>query len=160
MTSTFRAISSFTRILLIPFDHLNADRGVLKNADPANDLVLLVQSERMVTGRPFHKERLFFLISSARHFALELEKVGFTVLFIEAETTIAGITGAREAAGGLPVLYAEPSSFRQQSQLAKFGVEFVENDFFLTPRGLFKEWAGSQESFVMENFYRAQKSTS
>ena len=147
----------FERILLIPFDHLNADRGVLKKADPATDVVLLVQSERMITGRPFHKERLFFLISSARHFAKELEKSGFTVLFIEAETTVAGITQAREAVGELPVLCAEPSSFKQQSQLAKFGVEFVENDFFLTPRGLFQEWAGSQKSFVMENFYRIQR---
>ena len=102
-----------TRILIIPFDHLNADRGVLKNADPTTDIVLFVQSERMVTGRPFHKERLFFLISSARHFALELEKSGFTVLFIEAETTTAGITEARKAVGELPVLCAEPSSFRQ-----------------------------------------------
>ena len=69
------------RLLLVPFDHLNFDRGVLKDADPVTDIVLLVQSERMVTGRPFHKERLFFLISSARHFAVELEKSGFTVLF-------------------------------------------------------------------------------
>ena len=60
---------AFQRLLLVPFDHLNLKRGVLKDADPATDIVLFVQSERMVTGRPFHKERLFFLISSARHFA-------------------------------------------------------------------------------------------
>ena len=148
---------AFQRLLLVPFDHLNLKRGVLKDADPATDIVLFVQSERMVTGRPFHKERLFFLISSARHFALELEKSGFTVLFIEEERTTAGITAARKAVGELPVLCAEPSSFRQRSQLANFGVEFVENDFFLTPRKLFQEWAGGQKSFVMENFYRAQR---
>jgi len=125
-----------TRILMIPFDHLNADRGALKNADPSTDIVLFVQSERMVTGRPFHKERLFFLISSARHFAFELEKSGYAVLFIEAATTTAGIAEAREAVGELPVLCAEPSSFRQRSQLANFGVEFVENDFFLDTKNV------------------------
>ena len=45
----------------------------------------------------------------------------------------------------------------QRSQLAKFGVEFIENDFFLTPRELFADWAGSQKTFVMENFYRLQR---
>lgn len=57
------------------------------------------------------------------------------------EVTIAGITGARKAAGESPVLCAE------QSQLAKFGVEAAENYFFLTPRRLFKEWAGSQKIY-------------
>jgi deoxyribodipyrimidine photolyase-related protein len=106
MTKTLFAKSGFTRILLIPFDHLNADRGVLKNADPTSDIVLLVQSERMVAGRHFHKERLFFLISSARHFAMALEKSGFTVLLIEAETTVSEITYAREAFGELQLLRA------------------------------------------------------
>ena len=41
--------------------------------------------------------------------------------------------------------------------LTEFGVEFVPNDFFLTPRELFADWAGSQKSYVMENFYRAQR---
>ena len=58
------------RILYIPFDHLNNTKGVLKDLDKKNDLVVLVESKRMTTGRPWHKERLFFLISSARHFAL------------------------------------------------------------------------------------------
>ena len=102
-------LSGFDHILLVPFDHLNADRGVLKNADPKSDIVLLVQSERMVTGRPFHKERLFFLISSARHFAMELEKSGFTVLFIGAETTVSEITQAREVFGELKLFLARMS---------------------------------------------------
>ena len=95
---------AFQRLLLVPFDHLNLNRGVLKDADPATDIVLFVQSERMVTGRPFHKERLFFLISSARHFAAELEKSGFTVLFIEAETTTAGITRGQKGRWGITCL--------------------------------------------------------
>jgi deoxyribodipyrimidine photolyase-related protein len=33
----------------------------------------------------------------------------------------------------------------------------LPNDFFLTPRPLFAQWAGAQKSLVMENFYRAQR---
>jgi deoxyribodipyrimidine photolyase-related protein len=59
--------------------------------------------------------------------------------------------------GNLPIVSAAPSSFRQSRQLAEFGVEFLENDFFLTSRSDFALWAGKQKSYVMENFYRAQR---
>jgi deoxyribodipyrimidine photolyase-related protein len=43
------------RIVYVPFDHLNFDRGALKTADPLTDLVVLVESKRMTEGRPWHK---------------------------------------------------------------------------------------------------------
>jgi deoxyribodipyrimidine photolyase-related protein len=42
-------------------------------------------------------------------------------------------------------------------QLSDFGVNFIENDLFLTSRSDFQLWASRQKSFVMENFYRAQR---
>jgi deoxyribodipyrimidine photolyase-related protein len=57
----------------------------------------------------------------------------------------------------VPVVCAEPSSIKQFEQLQAAGVSFVPNDFFLTPRDLFRDWAGKQKSFVMENFYRLQR---
>ena len=86
-----------------------------------------------------------------------LAEAGFTVRYIKAETTIDGLKTARLEFGSLPIVCAEPSSFQQFAQLKDFGVEYVENDFFLTSRELFKLWADKQKSFVMENFYRAQR---
>ncbi|MEY4477438.1 MAG: hypothetical protein RJA31_942 [Actinomycetota bacterium] len=146
------------RILYIPFDHLDPRRGVLKDANPATDAVVLVESQRMLTGRPWHTERLFFLVSSARHFAYSLrEDAGFQVRYIPAPTTVDGLRMARAEFGDVPIVCAEPSSYKQTQHLTEFGVEFVPNDFFLTPRALFADWAGSQKSYVMENFYRAQR---
>jgi deoxyribodipyrimidine photolyase-related protein len=149
--------AKFERIVYVPFDHLNFDRGAMKLADPASDVLVLVESKRMTEGRPWHKERLFFLISAARHFAAEAEAKGFTVRYLKAETTIHGLTAARKEFGELPIVCAEPSSFRQFAQLQEFGVQFVENDLFLTSRADFGLWAGKQKRFVMENFYRAQR---
>ena len=145
------------RILYIPFDHLNKTKGVLKDLDKKNDLVVLVESKRMKTGRPWHKERLFFLISSARHFAQELRDDGVWVEYVKAETTIAGLDSVKKQYGDLPVYCAEPSSFRSFAQLTEYGVQFVPNDLFLTSREDFDAWASKQKSFVMENFYRAQR---
>ena len=151
------AESKFTRILYVPHDHLNQNFGVLKSANPATDVVVLVESARMTSGRNWHKERLFFLVASARQFARSLEAKGFTVRYLQAPTTIDGLHLARAEFGSLEIHCAEPSSYRQMAALSEFGVHFVENDFFLTSRPLFKLWAEKQKTFVMENFYRAQR---
>ena len=146
------------RIIYIPFDHLNQKNGALKNANPREDVIALIESARMTTGRNWHKERLFFLISSARHFVQELQSQGFTVEYVKAATTIDGLKTIQAKHKITEVICAEPSSHRQFAALKEFGATFVPNDFFLTPRPLFEDWAGSQKSFLMENFYRLQRS--
>nr|MTA23077.1 deoxyribodipyrimidine photolyase [Actinomycetota bacterium] len=91
------------------------------------------------------------------HFAQRLEREGFTVEYIKASTTIDGLTTISERHNNLPIICAEPSSFIQYEALKKHGVTFVDNDFFLTPRPLFKAWADDQKQFLMESFYRKQR---
>jgi deoxyribodipyrimidine photolyase-related protein len=145
------------RIIYIPFDQLHPKYGSLAGADPASDLIVLVESARMVTGASWNKVRLYFLISSARHFKAELEQLGFKVLYVKAATTVDGLKKVSKDYPKLPIICAHPSSHLQSRQLAEFGVSFVENDFFLTPRNLFTSWADNQKSFLMESFYRAQR---
>ena len=145
------------RIIYIPFDHLHPEYGSLADADPKSDLIVLVESARMVTGGSWNKVRLYFLISSARHFKAELEQLGFKVLYVKAATTVDGLKKVAKDFPKLPIISAHPSSHLQSKQLADFGVSFVENDFFLTSRNLFTSWADNQKSFLMESFYRAQR---
>ena len=145
------------RILYIPFDHLHRDYGVLKNANPATDVVVLVESKRMTSGRPWHPQRLYFLISSARHFAQTLRADGFQVEYIKAASTIDGLKSLLLQFPGATIYCAEPSSHRQFQDLTEFGVSFVSNDFFLTSRVDFALWVGKQKKYLMENFYRAQR---
>ena len=118
------------RIIYIPFDHLHRNFGALKGADPSVDVIAMVESARMTTGRNWHKERLFFLISSARHFAKSLESEGFKVEYLKAASTIDGLDAISGKYPGLPIVCAEPSSFRQFEALKNNGVTFVGNDFF------------------------------
>ena len=145
------------RILYIPFDHLHRDHGVLRDADPSQDLVLFVESERMLRAQRWHLQRVWFLVSAARHFAEDLRAAGFPVTYERAATTVVGIDAMRARHPGLDVWCAEPSSHRSMAELAAAGVRFVPNDFFLTSRTAFASWAGSQKQLLMENFYRAQR---
>ena len=79
------------RIIFVQFDQLNRNFGALKFSDPASDLVVLIESDRMRTGRKWHKQRLHFLASSARHFAHELQAAGYEVKYLKSATTISGL---------------------------------------------------------------------
>lgn len=111
----------------------------------------------MLVGRNWHPERIFFMVSSARHFADYLARQGFNVRYVRAENTPSGLDEIWQQYGRLPTWSAEPSSFKQHEQLAELGVEFVPNDFFITSRPQFFNWAQAQKTYVMENFYRAQR---
>ena len=79
------------RILYIAFDNLHTDYGVLAQANPKEDLVLFVESQRMLRSQQWHYQRLYFMISAARHFAEFLKSKGFQVLYLKSETTRDGI---------------------------------------------------------------------
>jgi deoxyribodipyrimidine photolyase-related protein len=145
------------RIIYVGFDQLNSKYGALKDADPKSDLIVLVESARMVTGSNWNKVRLYYLISCAHHFAKELTDSGFKVIYQKAATTVDGLSEIKAKYGDLPIVAATPNSFRLSKALSDFGVTFIENDFFLTPKELFNSWAKSQKSYLMENFYRGQR---
>jgi deoxyribodipyrimidine photolyase-related protein len=146
-----------SRILYIGFDQLSLSHGVLSSANPTTDIVLLVESARMLENPNWHSQRIFFLISSARHFVEELKQAGFQTLYIQAPTTIDGIQQARQQTGIESVFAAAPNSYRMTSNLLSISVELTNSDFFLTDRNHFLDWAKSQKNHVMENFYRLQR---
>ena len=146
-----------SKLIYVAFDQLNKNYGALKGAKPQEDVVVLVESQRMVIGRKWHKQRLHFLISSARHFANELEQVGFKVLYLKSATTKAGISEAQKKYPKHELVCAAPNSFKLRGDLIALGANVQESDFFLTSEPLFKLWADAQKTFTMENFYRAQR---
>jgi deoxyribodipyrimidine photolyase-related protein len=111
----------------------------------------------MLETRKWHIQRLFFLLAARDHFIEELKGEGFTVTFVKSADTRSGIEEFRKKNPGVDIEVAEPSSHKQYEDLKECGVTFIENDFFLTSRTLFAQWANAQKSLVMENFYRAQR---
>ena len=145
------------RIIYVSHDQLNTKYGALKGANPKEDLIVLVESARMVSSEFGSKVRLYFLLSSAAHFVKSLEADGFNVIYQKGATTVDGLKEVLKKHPDLPITAATPSSFRLKQSLTDFGVTLLENDFFLTPRVLFDQWAGGQKSYLMESFYRSQR---
>ena len=140
------------KAVLLLNDHLNRNYGALKGADPQTHQILFIESQRMLTTRSWHIQRLFFLMSARDHFLQELRDEGFTVTFMQSANTEAGIEEFRKTHPSIEIEVAEPSSHQQYEQLHKLGLTLIPNDFFLTSRPLFAQWANSQKNLVMENF--------
>jgi deoxyribodipyrimidine photolyase-related protein len=145
------------RIIYVSHDQLNAKYGALKGCNPKEDLIVLVESARMLTEEFGSKVRLYFLLSSAAHFVKSLEDDGYSVIYQKGATTVDGLKEVLKKNPGLPIIAATPSSFRLKQSLTDFGVTLLENDFFLTPAAIFNQWAGGQKSYLMESFYRSQR---
>ena len=144
------------RVIFVPFDQLHREYGALADANSKNDLIIFVESQRMLRSRTWHIQRLWFMISAARHFAHELTAAGFKVAYLKAESTRAGIKSVMKSEQITKVIAATPNSYRMSQELSDL-VEFIPNDHFLTTRDEFNDWAKNQKSLLMENFYRNQR---
>jgi deoxyribodipyrimidine photolyase-related protein len=149
---------SANRIIYVSHDQLNLKYGALAQVKKQTDLILFVESARMVKQKRWHFQKVHFLLSSARHFAKELEAAGFNVKYLIAKDTATGISEIKSKHKISRVICTEPTSYQLTKNLQQIGVEFVPNDFFLTSRSEFKDWAAGYKSFKMEDFYRWQRS--
>ena len=130
--------------------------GLLKEANPKETEILLVESQRMLKSRKWHFQRLFFLISAARHFVKDLEDNGFKVHYLKSNSTREGILEFINKTGIKEIETLEPSSHRLTREISDI-TKFYPTDFFLTSRQEFSDWAKVQKKLLMENFYRLQR---
>ena len=144
------------RAIYVAFDQLNMKYGLLKEANPKETMILLVESQRMLKSRKWHFQRLFFLISAARHFAKDLEDNGFKVHYFKSNSTREGILEFINKTGIKEIETLEPSSHRLTREISDI-TKFYPTDFFLTSRQEFSDWAKVQKKLLMENFYRLQR---
>ena len=138
-------------------DQLNTGIGALRTATPQTHRILMVESAMKCTARPWHRQRLHFIVSSMRHFARDLQVLGYEVDYVEAATMTRGLAVHRERFPGTSVTATEPNSLAARSLLANLGVGAVPSDQFLTPFADFAAWAATRKVLRMEDFYRRQR---
>jgi deoxyribodipyrimidine photolyase-related protein len=138
-------------------DQLGRDRGALAGRVPGSCRVLLVESERLVLGRRWHRQRLHVVLSAMAHFADELRGEGFEVDHVRSATLAEGFRQHVEQHRPSRVLAAEPHSVDAWRLLERLGVDLVRNDAFLCHPADFERWAAGRRRLTMEDFYRMQR---
>ena len=150
-------------------DQLNRRVSSLIDVDPERDVVLLVEVREEATYVRHHKQKIVFLFSAMRHFAVELEAEGVAVDYVtlDAPGNTRSFTGELERAlarhAPARVVVTEPGEWRVWAMMQDWRerlpvpVEIRDDNRFLCPRADFARWAEGRHHLRMETFYRGMR---
>lgn len=156
------AASAARRTILALPDQLSAEIGPLRDAVPGDTRVLLVESGEWLSRRPYHRQRLAWILLSQRTFALELAERGHAVEVLRGDAPMVELLRAwldRSAGGAAcPIECMEPAEREVRVELAPLVSEgrivLRPHDGFLTTAADL-EPARSGDGWRMDRFYQA-----
>ena len=144
------------RWVWLAYDQLNlAFLESLERADESLG-VILIESSLKGRSKPFHQQKLAFLLSNQRHFALEVQAQGIPVHFVSTDRSFGD---ALKHLGDFGVIesfeHAERSLRKSVETLVAEGkVVLHPHPGWLTQREWFESSVGTEPPFRMDKFYR------
>ena len=138
-------------------DQLNRGIGAMREASPVTHRVLIIESRSKISSRPWHVQRLHFIVASMRRFAEELRLEGFEVDYRFSESIRKGFAEHCAEYEPVEVVVTEPNSFSARSVVGSLPVQSVKSDQFLCHPDEYKEFLGKRATVKMEDFYRWQR---
>lgn len=146
------------RALFILYDQLNLD-VFSKELLARKPLLIFAESLKYATVIPHHKQKLVYILSAQRHFAIACHNQGFPVLNLFTEGFHAdAIAEFLEQYPHINLNYMQPSEWDTRSQMLalnhKFGdrITIIPNNFFIADVEKFK--SKIKKGYRLENFYR------
>ncbi len=141
----------------MPYDQLTSQIGPLSEADPRELGVVLIESPAKAARRPYHKQKLAYVLANQRQFALEQAARGVAVRYEVADV------GYRESLAVLglqlgPMTMMEAAERELRVEIAPLvasgALSVVPHAGFLTNRRDFETAVGPTPPWRMDAFYR------
>ncbi len=145
--------------LYVPYDQLTDRTGPLAALAPACAGIVLIECAAKARRRPYHKQRLAWLLSNQRHFALEQAQRGVAVRYefatIDYATTLAALAADL---GPLTMMEAAERELRHElAPLLSAGqLRVVPHTGWLTSAAEFQTFCGAAP-WRMDAFYRGAR---
>lgn len=156
--------SGSTRVVLVLADQLNLSLGPIARADPSATTLLLLESGEWLSRRPYHRQRLAWILLSQRMFALEAAERGFQVELLRGDAPMVDLlrgwrnrAGASTVAQLCPIDAMEPA---ERETRAEFAPLIADGLLRLTPHEGFLttsadlDHARTAEGWRMDRFYQ------
>lgn len=146
---------------LVLADQLNLGIGPWATAKPELSTIVLVESGEWLSRRPYHRQRLAWILLSQRAFAIEAAEAGFQVVYIRGDAPMVDLV--RGASVSRPLQGMEPAERETRAEFAPLvgdGVlQFAHHDGFLTTAADL-ERAVTAEGWRMDRFYQGVRQRS
>lgn len=150
-------------------DQLSAGLSALRDLDPANDIVLMMEVANEGTYVRHHKQKIVLVLSAMRHFAAELRARGIAVDYVALDDPAntgslpAEIVRAVERHRPTRIAATEPGEWRVLKMAENWQeatgcpVELFADDRFFASRARFAQWTKGRRGWRMEHFYREMR---
>jgi len=137
----------------LPYDQLNID--LLPEQDSIG--IILIESEKQAKRRPYHKQKLCYILSNMRHFAIETLAKGIPVVYVSTnEQYDEPLQALVQEYGPINMYRAAERELRLTLSPLIEEESIIEHVHpgWLTPQNLFIETVGKEPPFRMDRFYR------
>lgn len=153
-------------LILILGDQLTTRISSLRDADPKQDRILMVEVAEEATYVRHHKKKIAFLFSAMRHFADALSQQGWVVEYVQLDEAenLGNFTGEVSRAirrlSPKALIVTEPGEWRLRAVMDRWHsdfnlpVEIREDGRFIATHDAFRTWADGRKQLRMEYFYR------
>lgn len=145
------------RWLFVPYDQLSDQLGPLARENPSALGIILIENRWKAERRPYHKQKLAFVLSNSRHFALEQAGRGVAVryLFCDSPYREALMPLCAEL-GPLEVMQPAERELRVDLQplLDSGAVKIIPHEGWLTTAEQFHASQKNKMPWRMDAFYR------
>jgi deoxyribodipyrimidine photolyase-related protein len=145
------------RWIFVPYDQLTDAVGPLANEDPEELGIVVVETTWKARRRPYHAQKLAWVLANLRHFVLEQAERGVAVQHVAGEESFARILEpvARER-GPLRVMRPAERELRADLEpLVRKGLlEIVPHEGWITTSEQFQEAFRGGKRWRMDTFYR------
>ena len=154
------------RWIYVPYDRYTDRVGPLTEQAPADTGIVIVESTAKAFRRPYHKKKLIVLISNMRHFALEQQAKGVSVLYHFSALSHGQALLELQREQHLPALTCMTPAERElrldlsTAQQNGLALNLVQDDTWVsTPKDFLDTYGAFKpgKSYVMDRFYRRMR---
>ncbi|MGB1147676.1 MAG: cryptochrome/photolyase family protein, partial [Alphaproteobacteria bacterium] len=157
------------RLFPVLGDQLSRDLASLREFDPAQDVVLMMEVQEEATYVPHHPQKIALIFSAMRHYAEELRSDGIEVRYVPLDdpdnqgSFFGEVNRACADLGAESVVATWPGEYRVLEDMRRWEadlglpVQILEDDRFLCSREDFAGWAEGRKQLRMEFFYREMR---
>jgi len=148
-------------------DQLTRHLSALRDIDPEQDIVVMIEAADEALNVPHHKQKIAFVLSAMRHFAASLRAEGVRVDYVQMDAADnlqdLGSELARAVLRHNPtlVIVTEPSEWRAMQMMQSWSLgaplEVREDDRFFCSRADFAALTKAKKTTRMEFFYREMR---
>ncbi len=145
------------RWLYVPYDQLSDAIGPLAREAPETLGIVLIEAPQKASRRPYHKQKLAFVLANQRHFALEQAARGVAVRYTLSQGGYADTLAPLATELG-PLRVMEPAERELRAELAPLvrdgRLDVLPHEGWLSTRADFIAGVGSDPPWRMDAFYR------